>query len=80
MPRSTKLCTIRSRSPTLALRCGNSRSPSMIAREMNGRYVRLNPWAPFQSAFTSLRTTSTLAKSTSTTLNACGLVALLITM
>ena len=52
----------------------------MIARAMNGRYVRLNPSVAFHSPFNFDRVTSTLAKSTSTTLNVCGLVALLITM
>ena len=80
MPRSTKSCTIRSLSPTLAFRWGNSLRPSMTARAMKGRYVRLKPCVAFQSFLTLVRTTSTLAKSTSTTLNACGLVALLITM
>ncbi len=32
----------------------------MTAREMNGRYVRLNPSVAFHSFFTLLRATSTL--------------------
>ncbi len=39
---------------------------------MNGRYVRLKPSVDFQSDFTAPRVVSTLAKSTSTTLNAQG--------
>src|SRR4051794_34989624 len=77
---STKLWTTRSSSETLALRCGNASSASTTARVMNGRYVRPKPSVDFHSAFTALRARSTLAKSTSTTLNACGLTLLLITM
>src|SRR5262245_63888535 len=47
---------------------------------MNGREVRLNPSADLKASLTGSRVRSTLAKSTSTTLNACGEVALLITM
>ena len=43
MPRSTKRCTTRSFSPTLAFRCGKSAMASIVARLMNGRYVRLKP-------------------------------------
>src|SRR4051794_29686747 len=77
---STKLWTTRSSSETLALRCGNASSASTTARVMNGRYVRPKPSVDFHSALTALRARSTLAKSTSTTLNACGLTDLLITM
>src|SRR4051794_19280698 len=77
---STKLWTTRSSSETLALRWGNASSASTTARVMNGRYVRPKPSVDFHSAFTALRARSTLAKSTSTTLNACGLTLLLITM
>src|SRR3954451_19277907 len=77
---STKLWTTRSWSETLALRCGKASSASTTARVMNGRYVRPKPSVDFHSAFTALRARSTLAKSTSTTLNACGLTLLLITM
>ena len=80
MPRSMKLCTRSSSPDTLALRCGNSPRPSMIARLMNGRYVRLKPSLALNSALTLLRVASTFAKSTSTTLNACGDVAFDITM
>src|SRR4029079_802787 len=69
-----------SSSDTLALRCGNASSASTTARVMNGRYVSPKPSLAFPSALTWFRATSTLAKSTSTTLNACGLTLLLITM
>src|SRR4051812_1857614 len=77
---SMKLWTTSSSSETLALRCGNASSASTTARVMNGRYVSPKPSVDFHSAFTALRARSTLAKSTSTTLNACGLTLLLITM
>src|SRR3954466_13649211 len=77
---SMKLWTTSSSSETLALRCGNASSASTTARVMNGRYVRPKPSVDFHSAFTWLRARSTLAKSTSITLNACGLTLLLITM
>ena len=50
------------------------------ATEMNGRNVRLNPSRSFHITFAAARAASTFAKSTSTTLKACGLTCLLITM
>jgi hypothetical protein len=47
---------------------------------MNGRYVRLKPSVDFQSVLTAARVLSTLAKSTSTTLNAWGVTDFDITM
>ena len=61
MPRSTKRCTTRSFSPTLAFRCGKSARASIVARLMNGRYVRLKPWAFFHPSLTAPRVASTLA-------------------
>ena len=52
----------------------------MVARLMNGRYVRLKPSDDLNSFLIADRVVSTLAKSTSTTLKACGLTDLLMIM
>ena len=80
MPMSMKLWTTRSSSDDAGVEVGE-----LLQRIDDGtgdeRQVgEAEPSAAFHSALTLLRVTSTLAKSTSTTLNACGLTPLLITM
>src|SRR3984957_4297924 len=75
IPRFTSAWTSSESSTTDELSKGKSRRASTAARATNGRYVSANPSSALKRSPQALRTLSTLSKSTSLAMNACGEVA-----
>ena len=76
IPRFTSAWTSSDSSTTDAFSKGKSRNASMVARATKGRYVSAKPSSALKRSPQALRTRSTLSKSTSLAMNACGDVAL----